>query len=436
MKKSAATRSGSPAPSTLPIEVDATGRGPLGMPAADFLRDYWQKRPLLIRNAFPGFESPISPDDLGALSLEANALSRLILWDRKKDRWTVETGPLPEDRFDRVPERDWTLLVQDVDKWDRDVRALIDRFEALPRWRIDDVMISFAVEGGSVGAHIDQYDVFLLQGLGHRHWQIDANPGQSTDFRDDAPIKLLKTFTPSHEWTLRPGDMLYLPPGLGHHGVALEPCLTFSLGMRAPSKAELIEDFALELASRAGERERYVDPDLAVPADAFEIDDAAIDRVRATLGGMATGAAGTLDSTAPADADEALLRRWFGRFITRYRASGAITPPKRSPTRAEFNAAIAAGGVAQRHPFSRVAWLRTGPSTAMWFVTGSDIDGLRANDVALLCRLDAIDAKAWEALDEHAREAVVALAALGHYRAVAPKKPRAKATTRERRTTR
>ena len=407
------TRKTAPSAS-LPIEIDATGKGPLGMPADAFLRDYWQKRPLLIRNAFPGFESPISPDDLGALSLEATALSRLILWDRKKDRWTVETGPLPEDRFDRVPERDWTLLVQDVDKWDADVRELVEAFPFLPRWRIDDVMISFAVEGGSVGAHIDQYDVFLLQGMGHRHWQIDANPDHPVAFRDDAPIKLLKHFTPSHEWTLGPGDMLYLPPGLGHHGVALDPCLTFSLGMRAPAKAELIEDFALELASRAGEKERYADPDLAVPTDAFEIDAHALARVRHTLGGMA----------GDAEADDALLRRWFGRFITRYRASGNLQPPKTAPSRAEFDAALAAGGVVQRHPFSRVAWLREGKTKAMWFVTGSDIEGLRAKDAALLCRHDTLDAATWDALDGHAREAVVALAALGHYRAIAPKKPR------------
>jgi 50S ribosomal protein L16 3-hydroxylase len=404
----------------LPIEVDASGKGPLGMPAEVFLRDYWQKHPLLIRNAFPGFESPISPDDLGALSLEATALSRLILWDRRKDRWTVETGPLPEDRFDRVPERDWTLLVQDVDKWDADVRELMEAFPFLPRWRIDDVMISFAVEGGSVGAHIDQYDVFLLQGMGHRHWQIDANPDQAVDFRDDAPIKLLKRFTPSHEWTLGPGDMLYLPPGLGHHGVALDPCLTFSLGMRAPAKAELIEDFALELASRAGEKERYADPDLAVPTDAFEIDAHALARVKHTLGGMA----------GDADADDALLRRWFGRFITRYRASGNLQPPKKAPTRAEFDAVIAAGGVVLRHPFSRVAWLREGKGKAMWFVTGSDIEGLRAKDAALLCREDTLGVATWGLLDEHAREAVVALAALGHYRAVTPKKPRSPRTPR------
>jgi 50S ribosomal protein L16 3-hydroxylase len=403
-------RTASPVIKTLPIEVDARGKGPLGMTAEVFLRDYWQKRPLLIRNAFADFETPITPDDLGALSLEATALSRLILWDRKKDSWTVETGPLPEDRFDRVPKRDWTLLVQDVDKWDPDVRALVARFDFLPRWRIDDIMISFAVEGGSVGAHVDQYDVFLLQGMGHRRWQISDDASAPVDYRPDAPIKLLKTFQPTHEWVLAPGDMLYLPPGLGHHGVALDECLTFSLGMRAPSKAELIEDFALELASRSPEHERYGDADLVPPGDAFEIDETALARVRATLGPMAD--------------DDALVRRWFGRFITRYRASGDIRPPKKAPSVEALEAAVTAGGHIQRHPFSRVAWMREGKNSAVLFVSGSDAEGLRQRDAALLCHQDTLGAAEWAALDGAARETVAVLAGLGHFRVLAARKPR------------
>lgn len=415
------TRKPAAASSALPIEIDAKGQGPLGMPVAAFLRDYWQKRPLLIRHAFPDFQNPLSPDDLGALALEPSALSRLILRDRKKDRWSVETGPLSEDRFERIPERDWILLVQDVDKWDPEVRELIAAFPFLPRWRIDEVMVSFAVEGGSIGAQIDQHDVFLLQGMGRHHWQIDTNPEQRVEFREDAPIKLLKHFTPNHGWTLAPGDLLYLPPGLGHHGVALESCFTFSLVMRAPAKAELIEDFALEIASRLPDSARYDDPDLGVPDDAFEIDDAAMQRVRNALGGLATALpAGSTDAAG----QQALIDRWFGRFITRYRASGDLRPPKKPPGRAEFDAALAAGGVVQRHPFSRMAWRRSDNTKAMWFVTGSDIEGLRAEDAALLCQLDSLDAKAWDRLDEHAREAVVALAALGHYRAVKPKASR------------
>ncbi|MEO5596310.1 MAG: cupin domain-containing protein, partial [Lysobacteraceae bacterium] len=180
------------------------------MPPAQFLRDYWQKRPLLIRGAFADFESPLSPEDLAGLACEEAALSRIVQHDRKKDRWTLRSGPFAEEEFPKLPQKYWTLLVQDVDKWDADVRALLDRFYFLPRWRMDDVMISFAAPGGSVGAHVDQYDVFLLQGLGKRHWQISVDPKASIEFRDDVELKLLREFHPTHEWTLEPGDMLYL----------------------------------------------------------------------------------------------------------------------------------------------------------------------------------------------------------------------------------
>lgn len=150
------------------IEIHARKHLPLGMPPERFLREFWQKKPLLIRNAFPGFVTPLEPEDLAGLACEELALSRIVQHDRASDRWTLRTGPFAEDDFPGMPDRDWTLLVQDVDKWDADVAALIERFPFLPRWRIDDVMISFAAPGGSVGPHVDQYDVFLLQAKGHR----------------------------------------------------------------------------------------------------------------------------------------------------------------------------------------------------------------------------------------------------------------------------
>ena len=162
-----------------PIEVDAAALPPLGMPPAEFLRDYWQKRPLLIRKAFPGFVSPISPEDLAGLACEEAALSRIVAHEREHDRWLLRHGPFPEAMFPDLPHHDWTLLVQDVDKWDADVAALLPAFDFLPRWRIDDVMVSFAAPGGSVGAHVDQYDVFLLQAQGRRRWQIDAGAGSA-----------------------------------------------------------------------------------------------------------------------------------------------------------------------------------------------------------------------------------------------------------------
>ena len=220
------------------------------MDAGQFLRDYWQKHPLLIRNAFPDFTSPISPDELAGLSCEDGALSRLIVHDTATDAWKVQTGPLPEDVFATLPERDWTLLVQDVDKWDADVATLLHHFDFLPRWRLDDIMVSFAAPEGSVGAHVDQYDVFLIQGMGHRRWQIDAGPNPPQDFREDVELKLLREFTPTHDWVLGPGDILYLPPGVPHHGVAQDACLTLSVGMRAPSHGELLTDLADTLAEQ------------------------------------------------------------------------------------------------------------------------------------------------------------------------------------------
>ena len=204
--------------STLPFEIDARSAPILGMSPSDFLRDYWQKRPLLIRNAFPDFETPVLPEDLAGLACEETALSRIVMHDKATDGWTLRTGPFAEEEFPGMPHHDWTLLVQDVDKWDPDIRALLDHFTFLPRWRIDDVMISFAAPGGSVGAHIDQYDVFLLQAYGHRRWQIDASEamGQgrpSSEFREGVELKLLREFHPTHDWVLGPGDMLYLPPG-------------------------------------------------------------------------------------------------------------------------------------------------------------------------------------------------------------------------------
>src|SRR5690606_36453513 len=190
-------------------------------PPAKFLREYWQKHPVLIRQAFPGYRPPLEPEDLAGLACEPYALSRLIVHDAATGAWQVEHGPFEEERFPRQTGRDWTLLVQDVDKWDRDVAALLEHFRFLPDWRVDDVMASYAAPDGSVGAHLDQYDVFLLQASGNRRWAIDTRPDAPKDFRPDQELKLLQVFRPDHDWVLAPGDMLYLPPGVPHHGFAV-----------------------------------------------------------------------------------------------------------------------------------------------------------------------------------------------------------------------
>ena len=393
----------------LPIEVTGTAKQPLGMPASVFLRDYWQKRPLLIRSAFPGFVSPITPEDLAGLACEEAALSRVVVHDRKRDRWQLRTGPFEDAMFPAMGERDWTLLVQDVDKWDMDVRALLGHFRFLPAWRVDDIMISFAAPGGSVGAHVDQYDVFLLQAHGHRRWQIDSRPGAPTDFRPDVELKLLRRFDADHDWVLGPGDMLYLPPGVPHHGVAEDACLTISVGMRAPSQAELMVDLAEELAAAVPEEARYGDPDLAPPADPWEIDEAAFGRVRAALSRLT-------------ELDEADLRRWFGRFISRYRSAGEIPAPARRPRWDAVAATLAAGGRLLRHPQSRMAWAREGRKARL-FASGLSFE-LAVADARRLAAADQLDADDVAALGPTGREALESLLAAGHYQAIKPRRRR------------
>jgi len=390
------------------IDIQARPGLPLGMPAATFLRDYWQKRPLLIRGAFPDFETPVQPEDLAGLACEEGALSRLITHDRATDGWSVRTGPFQEEEFPGMPDHDWTLLVQDVDKWDADVRALIRHFDFLPRWRMDDVMISFAATGGSVGAHVDQYDVFLLQAHGHRRWQIDASESikgkrPPLDFRDDVELKLLRRFKPTHDWVLAPGDMLYLPPNVPHNGVAEDPCLTFSFGMRAPASAELISDYLDTLIEGADESIRYQDPDLKVPEDPNEIDVVSMNRVVEALNAIRMN-----------DPDK--LGDWFGRFITTYRAAGEVMAHGESLPREEIEAALGAGVELQRHPWARLAWRRAKRGASL-YCSGLDF-ALPVKDAQVLAGTEQIGAALYQKLSAKGRDAVQALVAGGFYQLV------------------
>jgi 50S ribosomal protein L16 3-hydroxylase len=383
----------------LPIEVDATSLPPLGMPPAIFLGDYWQKRPLLIRNAFADFVSPISPEDLAGLACEDAALSRIVAHEREHDRWLLRHGPFPEAMFPTLPDHDWTLLVQDVDKWDADVAALLPAFDFLPRWRIDDVMVSFAAPGGSVGAHVDQYDVFLLQAQGRRRWEIDTNPNPPVHFRLDSELKLLQRFTPTHDWILEPGDMLYLPPGVPHHGIAQDACLTFSIGMRAPAASELLGDFVDTLIESADDTQRYRDPDLVPAKDANEIDVASMQRVLEALNILRMN-----------DTDR--LGDWFGRFITLYRNAGEAVPGT-IPPRIEIEWALQQGARLQRHPWTRMAWRKSGRSARL-YVAGQDMP-LPVRDARRLAAAPAIDGATYQALSQPGRDAVIELLGAGHY---------------------
>ncbi|HWG11098.1 MAG TPA: cupin domain-containing protein [Rhodanobacteraceae bacterium] len=340
----------------MPLEIGANARHRLGMPPARFLRDYWQKRPLLIRHAFPDFTPPLSPDDLAGLACMDGALARIVLHDAKRDRWTLRSGPFDDAAFAKLPKSRWTVLVQDVDKWDADTAALLAPFDFIPSWRIDDVMISYAVDGGGVGAHVDQYDVFLLQGMGQRRWSIDTRPNPPNAFREDVELKLLREFNPTHTWTLGPGDMLYLPPGVPHDGVAVGECMTFSIGMRAPSKAELLVVLAEQVATALPDSQRYADSGLRPATATGEIDAAALRRARDALEPVAR----MLDPQAFAD--------FFGRFVTAYRGVGKTAARKRAVRPAALDEALARSRF-HRNPWSRCAWRRA-KRGAMLYVAG------------------------------------------------------------------
>ncbi len=295
-----------------PRSIPPTNALDLGMSPAMFLRKHWQKKPLLIRAAIKNFVSPISPDDLAFLACRRQALARLILGQGK--RYSVRTGPFSAPDFANLPARNWTLLVQDVDKFDPEVRAIMQLFSFLPSWRLEDIMVSYAVRGGSVGAHVDQYDVFLLQAAGHRRWQIDQRAHACKAFVAGAPLKILQQFDPDFDQVLAPGDMLYLPPGAPHHGVAVDDqCMTFSIGLRAPSIGELLESFAQRFLDL--DTERLTDPELDMTSTPAIIDPAQLRRVRSALKNSL-------------ELPEDIFADWFGRFITGYRSIRLSSKPK------------------------------------------------------------------------------------------------------------
>ncbi|MDH4569184.1 cupin domain-containing protein [Pseudomonas sp. BN414] len=310
-----------------------------GLTAREFLRDYWQQKPLLIRQAIPGFESPISPDELAGLSLEEEVESRLVL-EHGERPWELRRGPFAEDTYQNLPERDWTLLVQAVDQFVPEVAELLEHFRFLPSWRIDDVMISYAAPGGGVGPHFDNYDVFLLQGHGRRHWKLGQMCDAESALLPHADLRILADFQQSEEWVLEPGDMLYLPPRLAHFGIAEDDCMTYSVGFRAPSAAEVLTHFTDFLAQFMPDEERYSDAGTAPTSDPHEIQRDALDRLKSLLNEHMS--------------DERLLLTWFGQFMTEPRYPELVAGAEVEEE--DFLGAIEDGAVLIRNPSARLAW--------------------------------------------------------------------------------
>lgn len=335
--------------------MPAGGDPPLGgMNARDFLSRHWQKAPLLIRQGLPGYTGPVTPDELAGLACEDGVASRIVLERGGSTPWEVRYGPFTSEDFQALPPEDWTLLVQGVDRWVPEAARLLERFDFVPAWRLDDVMVSYAPAGGSVGPHLDAYDVFLIQGHGRRRWQIGSLDGDRK-LLPALELRILADFQPEAEWILEPGDVLYLPPGVPHHGVALEPCQTVSVGFRAPSRRDALVAYAEHLAAKLPEDELYADPDLQVAEAWGEITPAA---VRALTEGI-----------------EALwhtndVAGWFGRYVTE--GADPEPPPALDPRLStdDFLARFEQVRVMHRNDAVRFAHLRARDAVIL-FVDGN-----------------------------------------------------------------
>jgi 50S ribosomal protein L16 3-hydroxylase len=287
-----------------------------------FMRRYWQKKPLLIRQAIPDVVPPLARDELFELASEDEVEARLITHFR--NRWQLEHGPFAADELPSVRQRAWTLLVQGVDLHDDRARALLDRFRFVPDARLDDLMISYASDGGGVGAHFDSYDVFLLQVHGRRRWRIGAQ--RDLSLRPGLPLKVLQHFEPEEEWLLEPGDMLYLPPHIAHDGVAEGECMTCSIGFRAPSAQELTGQFLYHLAERGeapgGTTELYRDPQQPAVANPAMLPSALVERVGAIL--------------AKVQWSKRDISTFLGTYLSEPKPSVVFDPPARPLTEPRF----------------------------------------------------------------------------------------------------
>ncbi len=342
---------------------------------ARFLLDHWQKEPLLIRSPWREWINPLEPDDLAGLALEEGVESRLVV--QGPAGLSLEHGPFREDRFQALGATPWTLLVQAVDQHCPDVAALLESFRFIPSWRIDDVMVSCANDAGGVGAHFDQYDVFLVQGAGRRLWQIGTECDEATPLLPHEDLRLLAQFEASQEWILEAGDILYLPPGLAHNGVAVgDGCMTYSIGFRAPSRSELISRWCDHVLDSQADDIRYGDPGLAVQSNPGEITAAAL----AELQRLA------LDKLC----DPEGFARWFGQYNTAPKYPEIDWALPHPLTLDEVLAMAAAGIPIARNPASRFAFTRAETGEILLFVDGQcfDCPGTAARFAQDLCAMD------------------------------------------------
>jgi 50S ribosomal protein L16 3-hydroxylase len=319
---------------------------PSGLSADQFLATYWQRKPLLIRQALPGYDCPIEPNDLAGMAREEDVESRLVLEKNNISSWEARYGPFDEAMFSQLPESHWTLLVQDADKHLPYLTQLLDYFRFLPDWRLDDVMISYAVDQGSVGPHTDDYDVFLYQAKGRKRWHINTQPVAEDDYIPGIDLRIMPNFNTEKTWVLEPGDLLYLPPNIAHWGVAQGEAITCSVGFRAPTLQEMALAWFESALDQCLPIQRYRDPPLKPQASPAEILPSSLKDFKTKLN----------ECLEQMDRDN----RWFGRFITESKDHLQVLPLSHPIQACEFLNLFREHAVICHNSFTRFAFSRSG----------------------------------------------------------------------------
>lgn len=297
-----------------------------GLDVTRFLRTYWQKRPLVVRQAVPDMGNLAAPQDVFRLARDAEVESRVVVGGR---RWSLEHGPFTRRDLNTLPHQHWTLLVQGLNQHWPAADRLLRRFAFLPYARLDDVMVSYAVPHGGVGPHTDSYDVFLIQGRGRRRWRIGRV--RQPEFIDGLDLRILRRFEPTAEYVMEPGDLLYLPPGWGHDGVAIDECMTYSIGFRAPSRQELLYEFFVRAAEQICLPGLYTDPDLSRQPGPAQLPTTMIRRTEALVRKVRFSNADITD--------------FLGAYLSEPKPQVVFARPGRLPSPAMFARKVALAGI-------------------------------------------------------------------------------------------
>ncbi|QJR82411.1 cupin domain-containing protein [Alteromonas pelagimontana] len=334
----------------------------------DFLSQHWQKKPAVFRHVFSPFVDPLDENDLAGIAMEEEADSRMVIQDAHG--WHVEHGPFTETDFGELCRDKWTLLVQGVDKYLPDADALMEAFNFIPYWRMDDLMVSFASPGGGVGPHLDQYDVFLVQGKGKRRWQV-GKPGEHIAQYPHPDLKQIQPFAAVMDVVLAPGDMLYIPPNWPHNGVAVDECMTYSVGFRAPDQAQIVQSLPEIFATASDTAIRYTDPALTAQSHPSLVSSTALLTLKSLLMDVLNG-----DQW-----QQAMLRLLSDQQLPESFPATLYQPET-------LNNALKAGAIFQRVPGCRPLFTPTNNSSIFtFFVNGELFTASRACESSVLAIL-------------------------------------------------